>query len=252
MIALEDATQVDVYMAYLKLKTALANMIPEKPAVDKTELKEAIDKCNSLTKSDYSEEDWIVFENVLEQVQIVYENENATEEEIANAIADLDDAYKVLTYRTQLRQIIAEYDKLDKSEYTEESWKVFQSALDSGKEVQDNSSATQTEIAEAISRLSDAYGKLEKKEENPGGQENPGGEQNNPGGGQGSKGEQNNQGGQKNNGQNGNNGNGNATQTATTTNTGDAFHVMNWIFCTIGAMLCGGIAFALKFRRKRR
>ena len=58
MIALEDATQVDVYMAYLKLKTALANMIPEKPAVDKTELKEAIDKCNSLTKSDYSEEDW--------------------------------------------------------------------------------------------------------------------------------------------------------------------------------------------------
>lgn len=252
MIALEDATQVDVYMAYLKLKTALANMIPEKPAVDKTELKEAIDKCNSLTKSDYSEEDWTVFENVLEQVQIVYENENATEEEIANAIADLDDAYKVLTYRTQLRQIIAEYDKLDKSEYTEESWKVFQSALDSGKEVQDNSSATQTEIAEAISRLSDAYGKLEKKEENPGGQENPGGEQNNPGGGQGSKGEQNNQGGQKNNGQNGNNGNGNATQTATTTNTGDASHVMSWIFCTIGAMLCGGIAFALKFRRKRR
>ena len=158
----------------------------------------------------------------------------------------------MLTYRTQLRQIIAEYDKLDKSEYTEESWKVFQSALDSGKEVQDNSSATQTEIAEAISRLSDAYGKLEKKEENPGGQENPGGEQNNPGGGQGSKGEQNNQGGQKNNGQNGNNGNGNATQTATTTNTGDASHVMNWIFCTIGAMLCGGIAFALKFRRKRR
>lgn len=245
MIALEDATQVDVYMAYLKLKTALANMIPEKPAVDKTELKEAIDKCNGLTKSDYAEEDWAAFEKVLEQVQTVYENENATGEEIANAIAALDDAYKVLTYRTQLRQTIAEYNKLDKSKYTEESWKVFQSALDSGKEVQDNPSATQAEIAEAISRLSEAYGALEKKEENPGGQ-------NNPGGGQGSKGEQNNQGGQKNNGQNGNNGNGNTTQTATTTNTGDASHVMGWIFCTVGAMLCGGIAFALKFRRKRR
>ena len=260
MIGLEDATQVDVYMAYLNLKTAIANMIPEKPPVDKTELKELLDTCGSLVETDYEQDDWNRFASALAQSQEVYDNADATEEEIADTVAALNEAYGVLKFRTQLRKVIDDLGQLKEDEYTEDSWRTFNNALEAAKKVKDNPDATQEELAEAITALNEASGSLERKPEGPGGQDKPD-DPENPGG-QGKPDDPNKPGGQDKpvnpNKPGGNNnvkpsgGGKTVVKTAVGTQTGDATNAALWVICFMTALVGGGIAVLVKLIRKRR
>ena len=67
---------------------------PEKPSKDA--LKKAIDAAKELKKEDYTADSWKAFSNALQKAQVVYDNADATAEEIAKAVADLEAAQKNL------------------------------------------------------------------------------------------------------------------------------------------------------------
>lgn len=65
---------------------------PETPEVDKTAIEEQLDRYNGLNKADYTEESWNAMEAVLAETKIVFENVAATEEQVAQAAANLRNA----------------------------------------------------------------------------------------------------------------------------------------------------------------
>lgn len=67
---------------------------PEKPS--KEALENALMEAGKLNEKDYTEESWKVFGDALKDAQSVYDNENATEKEIADAIQALKEAQNKL------------------------------------------------------------------------------------------------------------------------------------------------------------
>lgn len=65
---------------------------PETPEVDKTAIEEQLNRYNGLNKADYTEESWNAMEAVLAETKIVFENVAATEEQVAQAAANLKNA----------------------------------------------------------------------------------------------------------------------------------------------------------------
>src|SRR5699024_9666403 len=51
---------------------------------------------------------------------------------------------------------------LDESDYTEESWKVFNEAFNNAEDILDNEEVTQEDVNEALKELTKAYENLEK------------------------------------------------------------------------------------------
>ncbi|WP_242955871.1 endo-alpha-N-acetylgalactosaminidase family protein, partial [Lachnoclostridium sp. An181] len=62
----------------------------EEVEVDKAELKAAIDKAAALVKDDYTEASWKVFEEKLTEAQAVFANGDATQYDVALALANLE------------------------------------------------------------------------------------------------------------------------------------------------------------------
>ncbi|WP_143468432.1 endo-alpha-N-acetylgalactosaminidase family protein, partial [Lachnoclostridium sp. An181] len=63
---------------------------PTVEEVDKTELKSTIDKAAALAKDDYTEASWKVFEEKLTEAQAVFANGDATQYDVALALANLE------------------------------------------------------------------------------------------------------------------------------------------------------------------
>lgn len=76
----------------VELKIAIA----EEVTVDKAELQETIESASELEKTAYSEEKWQAFMRVYEEAVKVMNKENATGEEVAQAVEDLKKAVETL------------------------------------------------------------------------------------------------------------------------------------------------------------
>ena len=90
----EAATQVEVYNAYKTLQAALADTKDPQPVKpDKSDLQEAVDNAKKDSEKDkYTADTWKAYQDALAYAKAVLGNENATEAEIAKALADLQKA----------------------------------------------------------------------------------------------------------------------------------------------------------------
>ena len=93
----ESATQNQVDEAISILGSAIENLVksnaPVDPSeVDKSNLKEIIDKCNDLSKEKYTEATWKNLHEALNKAKEVFDNKEATEEQVNSVISVLDDA----------------------------------------------------------------------------------------------------------------------------------------------------------------
>ena len=130
-------------------KEALANAIAAAKAIDLTERTEA--SAAALTKA-------------ITDAQAVYDNASAKTEDINNAIAALKAATDALEYLggnyDKVNAAVAEFNKLDASKYTEESYNAVKAAVDA---VDYTLNITkQSEIDAMADRITAALGKLEK------------------------------------------------------------------------------------------
>lgn len=133
-------------------------------AVDKTALKTAIDEAEKLTESDYTAASWTEFQKTLIKVKDVYNNADATADEVAEAQKSLETAVNGLVKASSeikaLDEKIAETRKIDHSQYSDESWAKVAEAIKEAEALPDNASAD--EITAASKKIDDAVAALVK------------------------------------------------------------------------------------------
>ena len=139
--------------------------VPE-GTVDKEKLKALVaiyKEIQNAGQGDYTDESWKAFSDELANAEALLEKSDATQAEIDEAYSKLETAYTNLTSTKnteKLDELIAECSKLDKGDYTDESWNALQEALKAAKEIADKPNATQAEIDKAEQDLRDAYNAL--------------------------------------------------------------------------------------------
>ena len=202
--------------------------VKEEPVkeADKKELKKAIDNAEKYTRVDYTEESWNDFQTALHAAYLVYNNTAATQKEVDDALQALQTAIKNLkkvqeeVKKDDIRKYIEKAQKLNKEDYTKESWDALQEALKEAVEAANKDDVTQAEIDQKTEALKQAIGNLKKADGKDTGKDN---NKNNDNKGNGQNVSNNNANGKnpkggnhKNVGKNNKNNNGNAAKTGDT------------------------------------
>ena len=136
---------------------------PEKD-VDKTALKEAINKASEINSSEYTTASLEKLYEALEAAKGVYEDENAEQAAVDTATENLNSAYDALVRvsdKSQLQELIAQANGLKESDYTAETWRTLQEALGSAVAVDAEHDASQEAVDNAAAALKAAIDALE-------------------------------------------------------------------------------------------
>ena len=182
VIADDSATQQDVDNALKALTDAYAGLTektPEPAPVSKSELDKKIKaiEAEKLDGSKYTAESWKAFETALAHAKAVIASDSATQQDVDAALGALTSARDGLTEKDEVKPDPGtvdkaaldkavkkvEAEKLDRSKYTAESWKAFETALAHAKAVIGNANSTQFDIDNALSMLNDARAALKEK-----------------------------------------------------------------------------------------
>ena len=186
VIADDSATQQDVDNALKALTDAYAGLTektPEPAPVSKSELDKKIKaiEAEKLDGSKYTAESWKAFETALAHAKAVIASDSATQQDVDAALGALTSARDGLTEKGEVKPDPkpepgtvdkaaldkavkkVEAEKLDRSKYTAESWKAFETALAHAKAVIGNANSTRFDIDNALSMLNDARAALKEK-----------------------------------------------------------------------------------------
>ncbi len=148
------------------------------PTVDKSKLEAALKAAAGLDKSKYTADAWNEFQKAVADAQKVYDDPNATQEDVDAQVTALADAQKVLAShpatkpdqpvnKNDLAASIAQAEKADKAKYTDEAWNALQAALEKAKAVFADAKADQKTVDAAQDELDKAYWNT-KPEQKPG------------------------------------------------------------------------------------
>ena len=165
----DTATQAEVNKALEELNTAYSNI--KLKTTNVIELKNALVEANNFVKgktnTDY--DNLSNLNDIASSSATVYYSETATQDEIDKAYADLIAAQAAVTKRNasdiiaEMNEIIAEFEALNKNDYTEDSWLPVETAISKAKAINDG---LRSEYIAVISELKTAKTGLELKPEN--------------------------------------------------------------------------------------
>ena len=134
--------------------------------VDKTALGEALEKAKALVESDYTDDSWSAFKLVLDTAQKTYDNSFVNKEDVDDQIQKLEAGIKVLVVKPAKKdELNAEKDKaskLNKGDYTEESWKTVEDALAEIDALEKEDNVLQSKVDAAQEKLAAAIEGLKK------------------------------------------------------------------------------------------
>lgn len=141
-------------------------------SADKTALNEAIADAEAIDGSKYTAESYAALTEALKAAKAVAADAEATDSEVAQAVADLANAKAglavIVVDKTALNEAIAAAEAVDGSKYTEESYAALTKALEAAKAVAADADATEEEVAQAAEALTAAQKALvEVSNENP-------------------------------------------------------------------------------------
>ncbi len=178
-----EATQREINQALSELNARMNGLVkregenpdPEPIEVDKTALIAAIDRAEEKNEEDYTPETWGPFIEALEAAIIVRDNPEATQREVNDALYELNDKRDALVEeepsnpepvvnKSELIAAIDRAERMNKEDYTIESWDDLEIALEAAIEVIDDLEATQSEVDRALENLNAAIEGLEIKE----------------------------------------------------------------------------------------
>lgn len=133
---------------------------------DKSDLKARIDQAQALDLSGYSEESVLALQQAIEAAKAVYDDENALQERIDQALANLNAAIANLDVnpdtvdKTMLRLVIAEASKAQANSEAyihNDAWNLMLAKLEAARTVEANAAATAQEVQSAAEELHAAY-----------------------------------------------------------------------------------------------
>lgn len=158
----QGAIQEDYNAAAAMLKQAEAEL--RKPA-NKVALKRAISLESSYTESMYTSSSWAVYQNALTQAKGVNDNQDATQEQVDEALGKLQSAQNALVLRankTVLEQKIAEAEALKAEDY-ESGFEELQRVLLDAKAVYNDPEAEKAQVDAQVEAIDEAMDALVKK-----------------------------------------------------------------------------------------
>ena len=155
VLADDNAEQDAVDAQVTAIGEAVAKLVLK---ADKTLLAQAIEAAQSKDANDYTPSSWELADlaNVIPFAQGVYDDDNATEQEVAGAIDALNTAVGQLVAKadkTALAEAIATLPDIPETEATSESWNAYEVALSAAQDVYDDAEALQDEVDTATNNL---------------------------------------------------------------------------------------------------
>ena len=154
--ASDSVKQPEVDSETAKLKAAIDAL-----SVDKTDLNKTIADAKSKTKEHYSDASWANLQNVLAEAEKVTNNPAAKQSEVDHINEKLKAAIAGLnTDKTELEKQLADANSKTASDFSPETWSALEEAKKAAQAVEDNATATQTQIDEAAKKLKAAIDAL--------------------------------------------------------------------------------------------
>ena len=152
VLANENALQGEIDAARDALQTAMDALV--KVSVDKTKLQKLVDDSKKYEEAiqEYTPATAEIFTGALANARNILAKEDATQEEIDAAYAQLQNAVfglRLIPDKSKLEDLIQDAEKVDTSKYTEESANAFTAALNHAKEVFANENATEEDVKAA-------------------------------------------------------------------------------------------------------
>ena len=158
----ESATQEQVNNAFDRLANAMQKL--EFFKGDKKALEAFVNKVNNLEQGKYTEASWQAFEAALNKADKVLADENALETEVNEAYDSLVRAFldlRLIPNKDLLNDLINKAEGLEAANYTADSFKAMQEALNNAKAIAANENATQAEVDNAKDVLAKAIDGLQ-------------------------------------------------------------------------------------------
>ena len=155
-----NASQDQVSVMTKSVNDAIANL---KFAIHKEKLVEVIEKTKDVKEEDYTPNTYSPFKTAYNQAVYIYQDENATQEQVNACVNALETTFAHLVKRadmTVLNQKISEVEAIDQDDYTDESLVLLNKELNEAKELVKNLNATQDEVDAKLSSLSSAISSL--------------------------------------------------------------------------------------------
>ena len=129
-----------------------------------TALKAFIDKVAGLDSSKYTKTTWTAFEAELTEASVVYNDENAMQEEVNTAYSELVTAFlnlRLIPDKSLLEDLINKAEGLESANYTKATFDGLTKALNEAKVVFDNPNATHVEVDNVKDVLAKAIANLQ-------------------------------------------------------------------------------------------
>ena len=154
--ASDSVKQPEVDSETTKLKAAIDAL-----NVDKTDLNNTIADAKSKTKEHYSDATWANLQSVLAEAEKVTNNSAAKQSEVDHINEKLKAAIAGLnTDKTELEKQLADANSKNSTDFSPETWATLEEAKKTAQAVEDNATATQTQIDEAAKKLKEAIAAL--------------------------------------------------------------------------------------------
>ncbi|MBQ3179545.1 MAG: family 20 glycosylhydrolase [Clostridia bacterium] len=138
------------------------------PAPDHSALQQKIAEAESITNTNgtYTQASFAALSQAIASAKSVDEDEDATADELAEAVTSLQKAIDALVDRSELEAKLREANGISNADgkYTTDSFDALQTAIDTAQTVYDNDESTEAQISEAVNSLVNAIGGLEENE----------------------------------------------------------------------------------------
>lgn len=150
------------------------NGLIEKPItnpVDKKELETLLEAARGKKQEEYTGTTWAIFAGALQDAEDVYKLNTVTQEEVDDAVKNLQAAMDSLQEKeedkadkTKLAEVLEQVQKLNRNEYTEESWFILAEAVEKAQVVMDDPDTSQEDVDKSLNAVSKAMDGLVKKQ----------------------------------------------------------------------------------------
>ena len=142
----DNASKANMFTSMAEIRFYEAEVKPEVPVADKSELKSIIDVINELEEESYSIKSWTDMKVAYDKAIAVYEKADATQEEVNTASNELYDARVALVVRTPLKTVMewAEEKFAEADKYNAESMANLQNTYNLAKAMYENTTDNYT------------------------------------------------------------------------------------------------------------
>ncbi|PTJ95907.1 lectin-like domain-containing protein [Staphylococcus simulans] len=131
--------------------------------VDKTDLQKALDTAKAITGLEPTDKEDKAVQDAIDAAQTVNKDDNATPQQVADATKAINDAVATKAHQDaldQLNKALEDAAKVDKTDYTADSVKPFDTAVKAGKTAAGDNTSTVEALNNATKAVKDATAQL--------------------------------------------------------------------------------------------